>query len=531
MTPSLDLLAQTYDDVPYLSACYPQSAPENLRALAHLYGLPSVPPDRARVLEIGCAAGGNLLPFASRWPEAKIVGVDLSAVQIRHGQQAIEALGLTNITLRQGDIATIGASLGTFDYIVCHGVYSWVPDDVRDAILRLTRACLSEQGVAYISYNTYPGWKSKEIVRDAMRFHAAGRPHREQLPHARAMIDFLQQMTPADSPVRHSIDAAAQTIRDQHAQYLLHEYLEPFNQPCYFTDFAAAAGRHDLAYLGEATLRPMFAAQVVPQAAGALEREYGDARGDARIALEQTIDFLRNREFRQTLLVRREAAESVHYDLPFDAIASLHVASRLKPRDGEAQQWQDRSGAHVRAADPVTRKIIAMLNEAWPATVPVQTLLDAASHDFADREDGRARAAALIRDLLIASALLFRVDPVTETPAPHPLANAALRKLVQLQEQGELPIALFNAWNEPFVELGAVEKVLLPLLDGQHDINALHDAVREATRAGKLYFQRNGLTLTDDAAIEKTIVENTGRALDKLIENALAISAGHAREH
>jgi 2-polyprenyl-3-methyl-5-hydroxy-6-metoxy-1,4-benzoquinol methylase len=115
-----------------------------------------------------CAAGGNLIPFAARHPEASALGVDLSTVQVSQGVAAIAHAGLSNVQLRAFNIADIDASFGQFDYIVCHGVYSWVPGPVQDAILRICSENLAPNGVAYVSYNVYPGWKSREIVRDAM---------------------------------------------------------------------------------------------------------------------------------------------------------------------------------------------------------------------------------------------------------------------------------------------------------------------------------------------------------------------------
>ena len=126
-----------YDIVPYDSHPFPQSTVEHLEALAFLFGLAAPAPARARVLELGCAAGGNLIPIAARYPEAKTLGVDLSSVQIQQGQAAIDQLQLENVELRALDIASIDASFGQFDYILCHGVYSWVPESVQDAILRI----------------------------------------------------------------------------------------------------------------------------------------------------------------------------------------------------------------------------------------------------------------------------------------------------------------------------------------------------------------------------------------------------------
>ena len=156
-----DVLSQAYDAVPYASHPFPQSAPENLEAIAHLFGLAACPPAQARVLELGCASGGNLIPLAARYPQLQAVGIDLSTVQVQQGQQDIARAGLGNVTLQNMNLEEVDASLGQFDYIICHGVYSWVPPAVQTAILRIASENLAPDGVAYISYNTYPGWKAR----------------------------------------------------------------------------------------------------------------------------------------------------------------------------------------------------------------------------------------------------------------------------------------------------------------------------------------------------------------------------------
>src|SRR5689334_8568823 len=158
-----------------------------------MFGLRAPPVATARVLELGCAAGGNLLPLAQRFPDARFLGVDLSGVQVEHGRRRLGRLGLKNIELRHGSITEVGEADGTFDYIVCHGVYSWVPEPVREAILRIVATRLSDNGVAIVSYNVMPGWHLKRIVRDAMLAHAAHiADPAQKVGQAKALMNFLK---------------------------------------------------------------------------------------------------------------------------------------------------------------------------------------------------------------------------------------------------------------------------------------------------------------------------------------------------
>ncbi len=513
MVPLIERIGRTYDELPYTSHPFWQSAPEHLRAVAHLFGLEAPAVDRARVLELGCAAGGNLVPFAARHPQAQVVGIDLSAVQIEAGQRAVGTMGLKNVSLIQGSIAELDPGLGKFDYIVCHGVYSWVPENVREAILRALGDLLTPNGVAYVSYNAYPGWKAKEIVRDAMLLRGghhgtAG----EQIAYGRGMIEFLHEMAPADSLLSKAIADDIEIVRNAQDYYLAHEYFELCNAPCYFRDFVGAARSHGLEYLGDATVGSMFASNY-GRAAQPLLSECG---GD-QVVLEQLLDFLNNRTFRQTLLVRGERSEAIRYQLDGGRIANMHVAGHYVPNGQAQDEWQYAFGrATVTAGMETTRGVIAALNAAWPATVPVRVLLDAAGADAAEA------VLTFVTNLIVGNAVQIRCEPVAAPALGEcPEARAEVRAL---SVPGEMPVALFNEWHRT-VEPGALERFLLARLDGRTDATQLIDAVATAIHDGVLSLTRDGKALQDPADIAASAAELTGRSLNWLARNALLAPA------
>src|SRR4051812_36191006 len=122
---ALERTASDYDRTPYRSFPYPLTRPAHLSAVAQLFRLAVPAVATARVLELGCAAGGNLIPMAAAFPDASFIGIDLSPLQIEQAKQRAEAAGLSNIEFRRASITEIDASYGAFDYVVCHGVYSW----------------------------------------------------------------------------------------------------------------------------------------------------------------------------------------------------------------------------------------------------------------------------------------------------------------------------------------------------------------------------------------------------------------------
>ena len=185
--------ALKYDLLPYQSKPFAQSQPARLGAIARLFALDAAPMEKARVLELGCASGGNIIPHAMRYPNATFVGVDLARTQVAAGRSRIAQLGLKNIEIHCQSFTEIGDELGQFDYVICHGVYSWVPAMVQDAIFRIVSARLSPVGVACISYNVLPGWRMMQPLRDAFLLQVPD--HVDSLgrvAQARELLNFLK---------------------------------------------------------------------------------------------------------------------------------------------------------------------------------------------------------------------------------------------------------------------------------------------------------------------------------------------------
>jgi methyltransferase-like protein len=500
----VDQVRAGYDAVPYDSDAFPQSAPGNLAAIAHLFGLDAPEVPNARVLEIGCAVGGNLIPFAAAHPQAHTVGIDLSQVHIDLARRNVEALGLKNLELLQGDVASMDlAPLGQFDFIICHGVYSWVPDNVQEAILAASHDSLAPEGVAYLSYNIYPGWKAKEIVRDAMLLRGGGKGTvDEKLGFARGMIDFLEGVAPADSVLARALAeyrAIAQTSRDY---YLVHEYLETFNAPCYFLEMLERAKEHDLAYLADASPSTMFANNYGGNVAGPLLKECGHSQ----VLLDQYLDFVINRAFRQSLFVHAERAPQIRYQLDRSRWDRLHFASFVPPVDGEtrlddsSQEFGERGGPTLVTQNLATKATLDELTARWPSTLSRQELVDAMQARLgAAGIEPAANAEESVDDLLAfligRGQVRYRLDPVLLEPASTPpRLDEPVRRMAELA-RGDAQAWTFNIWHETLL-LSPVDRHLLPLLDGTRDRDALVEALLKFDREDLIRFELDGQRLT-----------------------------------
>jgi SAM-dependent methyltransferase len=205
-----DVTALTsYDEVLYASYPFPQTHPDRLATLASLFGLHPAPVTGCRVLELGCGDGANLVPMAFGFPQSQFVGIDLAARPIALGQAQVAGLKLENLDLRCCDILAVDAAFGEFDYIIAHGVYSWVQEAVRDRLLAVCKERLVPAGVAYVSYNTYPGYHLRDLVRGMMAFHVRGITEpQERIQQALSLLKFLLQKFPTESEAQSDLYGA-----------------------------------------------------------------------------------------------------------------------------------------------------------------------------------------------------------------------------------------------------------------------------------------------------------------------------------
>jgi methyltransferase-like protein/SAM-dependent methyltransferase len=523
----------SYDDIPYLNRAHGYSHPDRAATLAALLGMSPPPVTACRVLELGCANGRNLLPMADQLPGSQFVGVDLSARQIADGQAAVAELGLANLELRHASIMDVDEGYGRFDYIIVHGVYSWVPPEVQDKILAVCRANLSEHGLAYVSYNTLPGWYGKLRVRDMMLHHVRGiaDPH-TRIQRARNFILMLADLAAppgqedAHSPHAAALRAEADIIQTQSDDYVFHEYLEEDNRPIYFHQFAQAAARHGLQYLGDADRGLMAIEAFGQQVTFTLKQMAGDI-----VEQEQFLDFILNRTFRCSLVCH--AGQRLNRSVTGARLRPLFVRANLRPVSAEPdlagpmlENFQSRDEQVTLAiSQPVTKTALALLAEAWPRAIPFEALLAEAcarvfaGHELADSPVTLAREAESLSLNLLqtyvhnAEALSLHAHGpcLAARPGPRPTALRSARF------EALLAHAVTNAWHQA-IHLSTLSWHLLPYLDGSRDRAALIDLVLANSA---LALEKDGRELTDPAEKRAAAEEKVEACLQGLAEVGL----------
>ena len=353
-----------YDEVRYPNPPFPVTQPARLGVAAALFGRDYAPPEACRVLEIGCGDGGNLIPMAAAWPGAQFYGIDLAAQVIETGRAAVAGLGLDNIRLDALDLTQAG-DIGQFDYVIAHGLYAWVPAAVRESLMALIGRVLSPRGVAHVSYNTLPGCRIRQAVRDMLTVLLEG----VETPADRmaAIPGFLKLLSESyqddDWLGARAAGRQAKRMLDQAPETTFHDELSPDYAPVMVRDFIAHAGRHGLQFLCEAEAQRVQ--PFVPKSDAA--RILMGRAGDDVVRLEQYADILNMESFRHSLLCRGEGPVERRFET--SALAKLHLAADLKP-DGD-DGFTGPLGSSLKVHDPGGRALFERLGEAWPSTIPL----------------------------------------------------------------------------------------------------------------------------------------------------------------
>lgn len=477
----MSTLQQSYEVTPYPGFSHSQTHPNRLATNARLVGLDTPPVSRCRVLELGCAGGGNLIPMAYNLPETEFVGVDFAPGQIAAGREIIAELGLANITLHRLDILDMEPDFGQFDYIIAHGVYSWTPPPVRDKLLQICRQNLAPSGVAYVSYNVYPGWHSLEMMRHMMLYHIQLLEDPQQRAyHARDLIGFLTEVVPQDTLYGMMLSQYQNMLKGEHKDdsFLLHDELEEINTPLYFHQFMAHIEQHELQYMTDANFHKMFPNDFSPKVTRRLQKMVQSSTD-----LEQYLDFLRNNTFRQSLLCHREV--NLLRRLEPERVKDCYISSRAKPVAEKpnipaksVEEFEAPNETKLSTDHPVSKAAMVHLQQIWPRSIHFEALLAKACLEIYGREPEPKTLAtdlkALSYNLLRAYSYheeLIRLDVlaparfVTEAgdrPEASPVARLQARRQATVTNQ-----------RHDRVWLDELDRRLLTLLDGDHDRSAL----------------------------------------------------------
>jgi SAM-dependent methyltransferase len=515
--------ATQYDSVIYPGYTHPQTHPERLAVIGTLFGLEPSRVDKCRVLELGCGDGSNLVPMAWGLPDSEFVGLDLAAKPVARGQQMIGELGLRNVELRQGDITGVNGDWGKFDYIIAHGVYSWVPRQVQEHLLATCRRLLAPQGIAFVSYNALPGGHMRNMLRDMMLFHVRDfKSSDERTGQALALARFLAEAQDKPDEYRLWMKAELERMIAHNPGHLYHDELAECNEPLYFIQFMQRAARHELQYLGEADYFEMCDHTFKEPARQTLEK-----LAPNRVLREQYLDFLKCRRFRQTLLchrepeLRREAqAGKVAGFLVSSSAGCANGAADLRP--GVTCTFETPKGGRLETDLPSGKAALAVLESSWPVPLSFEKLqMQVRARLQQERIEGEEDAMSheklcgFLLQLYGAGVVDFRctLPPIARTVTERPVAYPVARWQAQ---NGDVVTSLFHIAVQIEDEIG---RSLMSWLDGTADRQSLVDKIWSFLETKNALVIKNG----DRAATRHDIEQGLEKNLGKLARLGLLI--------
>jgi methyltransferase-like protein/cyclopropane fatty-acyl-phospholipid synthase-like methyltransferase len=510
----------SYDELPYLDHTVAETSPDRLAAVATLYGMSPPDPRRCRVLEIGCATGANLWPMAVAMPGAQFVGIDLSQRQVESGRSIVATLGLENLTLRAMSLLDINDDFGLFDYIICHGVYSWVPAPARDKILEIFARNLTPDGVGYLSYNTYPGWHFRGMVRALFKYHSDGFPDpKTRVDQSRAILDFVAQSVPNTEGIYAQVlKDERKTLETMQDTYVFHEHLEEVNHPVYFHELAEAAAGHGLGYLGPARFDT-----IDDNLPGPVQQTL-DALGTDRIRREQYLDFVRNRTFRKSLFCHADRARG---DLPqVESLDRLRFSSQAKPesdrpdiRSDAPEEFRSPTDDRLTTPRPIVKAALTALFAAWPRSLSLDELWAEVRSLLGPAPDGDRR---ILAEVLLKAhvgnlvAIHTYEPPFAAAAGDRPIASIVARY------QAESEAKICNLRHR-VVKLDDFDSLVIRLLDGNRDRPAIVAALEQWAAEAVFEISHAGQPVQDEAQRRAALTECLDASLARLAKLALLV--------
>ncbi|MDC0865208.1 methyltransferase regulatory domain-containing protein [Rickettsiaceae bacterium] len=526
----MEVKEQGYDELPYDSLAFDYNRPENLKSCAALFGMETPALENARILELGCADGFNLYRFSETYPKSYTLGVDLSEAQIDNGKKIIKELGLQNMELKAMSITDLDESYGTFDYIICHGVFSWVPELVRDGIIEVSKKLPSEKGVAFISYNTLPGWNTRRSIRDLMLYHSSYFTNtKDRIAQSRAVLSFIQDSVKGtDTPYAKYLKHAVDHISDKTDSYLRHEYLAEENESFYFHEFMDMAKKQKLNYLCDTDIQKMYAGNLPKGAAEALSKITDP------IKLEQYMDFITNNQFRCTVLCHEGISFS--RTIQSDTLKKFHYYSYIVPKTPKDEvSLTDNSNLVVEdtvskktmaTTDPNMKAILMSLCENLGNPLTISEIIDYTKKlaPEARQEVIEANINTNFPRLILSNLIKFVEDKpkaIFETSKKPKVSKFNLLQINRTGYQGKTTIT--NALNG-VMACEVTQSSIVKMLDGSRTIAQIESETVENFKKGVISANEDGKKIEDEARLKKISTILVSQTLEHMRRNFFLVA-------
>ncbi len=503
---------KSYDTMPYPSKFFLQTHPDQLAAIANIHGLTPKAPQKCRVLELGCGNGSNLISHAYNLKDSVFVGVDISAKHIDNAKASAKELKLTNMEFYEADLMEMTTEdFGKFDYIIAHGLISWIPDFVIDRVFSIYSEMLEPQGVGYISYNVYPGCHYRDMVSNIMRFHT--RNTEEPLEKVQNAISFLSFLTEnvTDKEIYQPILRHELERHFKHeASDIFHDDLSDCYAPMYFNEFAKKLDTNELQFLSEAELHASSMGDFSPEVLEVIDQSKNI------VEREQYMDFFRGRIFRQTLVCRKDI-EINRQPKPLD-IEKFLLAAPVKPQsdnikltERKAVRFVGDKGFGLEIDHPLTKACLVHLGEIWGRAIPLKELLQVARQNL---ESQGYKTESWDNEFNITRDIFLKILMGTDLLHLHVFASDANQIASETPELNNLARWQIGHANNVTTLFGlnigvddVVSKHLLYLLNGKRNRKEITDKMRDFIKTNEDVENKNRLLESLDEWLESNLLQ------------------------
>lgn len=362
---------------PYNSKPFYYTHISHLEVVGLLHGLSPKASNNARVLELGCSDGGNLIPMSYEFPKSEFVGLDIDSVQIKKGQKIISDLNFQNLKLIDQDLSTYTTKeKQKFDYIIVHGLYSWVPPKVRDAILKLSADLLQENGLVYVSYNCALGSYYRDLIGDYVFYLTkSAKTLEDKVKIGRNALIKVSKILSASKDVKHiALANEINGLLSQPDWYLQHDLFAEDYKSFSLKEFTAEVTKAGLTYICDAQPDLMSTKHI----SDVLFKDINLA-DLTKIDKEHMLDHLKLISFRRSILMKRQVRDVSEFNE--QAIEKMHFWACIKAESAKPdllsnapETFHTPSGRKLTFNNPIQKNAMVLLSERYPNAISFDEL-------------------------------------------------------------------------------------------------------------------------------------------------------------
>jgi len=516
-----------YNDIFFESRPSPERHVHRLSTLAFLNGLETPPALRSRVLEVGCSTGANLIPMACALPEASFVGLDISSAQIKIASRHADSLNLKNIKFIEGDVRQEESLDGPFDYVICHGMLTWVDPGIQDHLLKFIARYLSPDGVCYLSFNSLPGWRNRHTVWNAVASVRAMKcPPQEKIERAKAIIRAMSAvLVDAHRPYGMQLKEELERNLERSNAFFAHEILNPFCSALTLPELKAKLKIYGLSYLCDANaLRSPGLWSEFPELDDELKKEFPDP-ATAEIDTEHIADFLFPQSFRGAVVSLKKASPRLKQNP--EIIENLFICSPLVPLDVQPDIFSTKavtfcapSEQTSEQSDPLVKSALLVLRSTWPTPIHFRELYKSALELVglkADKDQLALLRLTLIHYFQGNHLELYREAYRTgnrsaDYPEIFPFARlqSGKQEWVTTLRHETMPVDIFD-------------RHLMPIINGENTLTSILEKMLSYTESGALQAQSQGEKVSSPDEVLEVLKDEIQQRLEKYIEQALLL--------